>query len=83
VLYFLRSGIGCGTNTGLWSLPVTSLSDAPTKLAVLPRGEDAYLITSLAPDPTTLNGIDVLFEHVVCDSNASSWDIYRFPNVNV
>jgi hypothetical protein len=83
VLYFMRSGLTCGSNSGLWSLPVTSLSDAPTKLAVLPRGEDADIIMSLAPDPTTLNGIDVLFEHVVCGSSLSSWDIYRFPNVNL
>jgi hypothetical protein len=81
VLYFMRSGLTCGSSSGLWSLPVTSLTDVATKLAVLPRGEDADILISLAPDPVTLGGVDVLFDHVVCST--LKWDAYRFPNVNV
>ena len=79
-VYFMRSGHQCGSNAGLWTVPVADVTATPVRLASLPNGVDTNVSMSTAPDPTSIGGIDVIFQRVLCQSGA--WDIYAFRNVN-
>lgn len=77
MLYFLRSGFGCGVTVGMWQQPVDG-SSAPTKIAVLPDGVDADEM-SLALNPDTL-ATDLLFSRAPCRRNGDV-DIWSVPGV--
>jgi len=79
-LYFARSRLACGANVRLLAVPVSSLSATATRLAALPKGIDVDFAASLAPDRTTVGGLDYLFTRYVCKSGGA--DIYAFPDVN-
>jgi hypothetical protein len=78
LVFFVRSGFGCGLKVGFFFLPLNALGSDPTKIASLAAGLDVDNLASLAPNPDT--GMqDLLFTRLVC--NGSS-DIYELPNAS-
>lgn len=73
VVYFTRSGNGCGVNVALWSLPIDRLRATPTKVAALPDGYDTGYVASIAANGDT-GGTDYYFERGLCRRwNADIW----------
>jgi hypothetical protein len=59
VLFFVRSGFGCGLGVNFWSVPTADLSAVPTKVASLPAGEDVA-------NSSSLDAGDLLFGKYPC-----------------
>ena len=69
VLFFVRSGFGCGLGVNFWSVPTADLSAAPTKVASIPAGEDVA-------NSASLDAGDLLFGKYSC----GGWTgIYALP----
>jgi hypothetical protein len=79
LVFFARSGFGCGKGVTFYQVPVTALGTAPTKVATLPSGIDLDGAASLSLDADT-NAYDYFFARVNC-SNGST-DIFRLPSVS-
>lgn len=78
-VYYVRSGkMSCGHHAVILRLPVTDLSQTPTKIAAMPDGVDIDDAMSLAPDSST-GGSDLLFSRVVCRN--SNEDVYELTDV--
>lgn len=72
VMFFVRSGFGCGVGVNFWSIPLADLSGAPTKIASLPKGQDVGSSMSL-------DAGDLLFGRITC----SGWSgIYALPGAD-
>jgi hypothetical protein len=79
LVFFARSGFGCGKGVTFYQVPVTALGTSPTKVATLPSGIDLDGAASLSLNADT-NMYDYFFARVKC-SNGST-DIYRLPSVS-
>jgi hypothetical protein len=72
VLFYGRSGFGCGLKVGFWTVTVADLTATPTKIAALPDGRDIGSTASLS------NG-DLLFSMYKC----GGWSgIFALPGVD-
>jgi len=78
LVFFVRSGFGCGVEVGFWSVPLSNFSAAPTKIASLPAGIDAGNMASLMPSRDGTEN-DLLFARIDC---GRSTDIYALPGVS-
>jgi len=80
LVFFARSGFGCGKGVTFFSLPVTTLGVTPTKVATLPDGVDLDGAASLSLNADT-NAYDYFFARVKCTNGAT--DIFRLPSVSL
>lgn len=79
LVFFARSGFGCGKSVTFYNVPVTALGTAPTKIGSLPSGVDLDAAASLSLNADT-NMYDYFFARVNCSSGSE--DIYRLPSVS-
>ena len=79
-LYFIRSGFGCGSNAGVWRLPIADLTATPTRIADLGDGSDSYSgVASLAPNASVLGSQDLYYDRLICRNFQS--DIFALRDV--
>jgi hypothetical protein len=77
-VYFVRSAsMNCGRRVVVLRLPVTDLSQIPTRIYAMPDGIDIDDAMSSVAGST--GGFDLLFSRVVCRN--SNEDVYRLPDV--
>ena len=80
LVFFVRSGFGCGHGVTIFKASIGNLSGAPTKVGTLPAGVDlAGVSASLALNPGT-NEYGYFFSRENCRSGAS--DIYALRGVS-
>jgi hypothetical protein len=79
LVFFARSGFGCGKGVTIYQVPVTALDTAPTKVATLPSGIDLDGAASLSLNADT-SMYDYFFARVKCSKGST--DIYRLPSVS-
>ena len=72
VLFFVRSGFGCGVGVNIWSVPVADLSAMPTKLGSIPKGQDVA-------NSMSLDAGDLLFAKYGCSGGSG---IYALPGAD-
>lgn len=72
VLFFVRSGFGCGVGVNIWSVPLADLSAAPTKLGSIPKGQDVA-------NSMSLDAGDLLFAKYSCSGGSG---IYALPGAD-
>jgi hypothetical protein len=78
IVFFIRSGFGCGLNVDFWSVPVEALGSSPTKIASLPDEVDAGSQVSIQPNETEPTR-DLIFERITCDGRV---DLYALESVS-
>lgn len=78
LIFFARSGFGCGIEVAFWSLPLSDLAATPTKIASLPSGVDTDSSASLMPSSGGTEN-DLLFSRAVC---GKAGDIWALPGVS-
>src|SRR5437867_5946771 len=79
LVFFARSGFGCGKGVTFYQLHVGSLGATPTKIGTLPDGIDLDGAASLALNPDT-NYYDYFFARVKCSNGAT--DIFALRSVS-
>ena len=79
LVFFARSGFGCGLRVTFYRVPVAALGTTPTKVATLPSGVDLDDAASLSLN-TDSNAYDLFFARARCSTGAL--DIYRLPSVS-
>ena len=72
VLFFARSGFGCGVGVNIWSVPLADLTAAPTKLGSIPKGQDVA-------NTMSLDAGDLLFVKYDCSGGSG---IYALPGAD-
>ena len=78
LVYFVRSGTGCGSGVRIMRVPVGNLGATPTTLAVFPGGIDVDFRMSLVP---LASQVDLWFSRHHCASHQG--DIYRLRDVGI
>jgi hypothetical protein len=78
LVYFVRSGTGCGSAVRIMRLPVTTLSATPTTLATFPDGIDVDFQMSLVQLGSQ---VDLWFSRHRCAPQQG--DLYRIRDVGI
>lgn len=78
LVYFVRSGTGCGSGVRIMRVPVATLGATPTTLAAFPGGVDVDFQMSLVPLAAQ---VDLWFSRHRCA--AQQGDIYRLRDVGI
>lgn len=72
LVFFVRSGFGCGISVNIWSVPLADLSAVPTKLGSIPKGQDIA-------NSMSLDAGDLLFAKYSCTGTGG---IYSLPDAD-